>query len=125
MADYTEVFPLGAADFTSTTSAIVTGGTLAAVSASGTVAQAGLTSLTVVGVFGHDAASGAKVTVKPLKKVHETAAGTGGVTQGNPLKSDANGLVTLWVSGTDSAAAFIGVALTTATAGNLVQWIGR
>lgn len=126
MADYTEVFPLGAADFTSQSSAAIVGGVLVAVSGTGTVATAGATSLTVVGVAGHDVlASGLKITLKPLKKVHETTAGTGGLTAGNPLKSDASGLVTLWVTGTDSAAAFLGIALTTATAGNPVRWIGR
>lgn len=125
MADYTEVFPLGGGGFTSQASASVTGGQLLLVSGSGTVAPSGLTALTVVGVAGHDAASGAKVLVKPLKMVHETTAGTGGLTAGNPLKSDASSNVTLWVSGTDSAAAFLGVALTTATAGNPVRWIGR
>lgn len=125
MADYTELFPLGAGDFTSQASATITAGQLLAVSGVGTVAPAGLTSLTVVGVAGHDAASGTKVTVKPLKKVHETTAGTGGITAGNPLKSDASALVTLWVTGTDSAAAFLGIALNTATATNPVQWIGR
>lgn len=125
MADYTEVFNLGAGDFTSQASATIVGGQLLAASASGSVAPAGLTSLAVVGVAGHDAASGAKVTVKPLKKVHITTAGAGGVTFGNPLKSDAAGLVTLWVTGTDSAAAFLGIALETATATNPVRWIGR
>jgi hypothetical protein len=125
MADYTELFPLGAGDWTSQASATITGGQLLAVSGSGTVAPAGLTSLTVVGVAGHDAASGAKVTVKPLKMVHETTAGSGGITAGNPLKSDASGNVMAWVAGTDSSAAFIGVALNTATATNPVQWIGR
>lgn len=125
MADYTPVFPLGAGAWSSQASAAVTGGQLMAVSGAGTVAPAGATSLTVVGVAAHDAASGAPLTVHPLKEVHETTAGTGGITAGNPLKSDASGLVTLWVSGTDSAAAFLGVALNTATAGNPVMWIGR
>jgi hypothetical protein len=126
MADYTEIFPLGAGDFNSTVAtAAAVGGVLAAVNGSGTVGPAGAGSLLIVGVFGHDAAVGAKVTIKPLKKVHETVAGTGGLTAGNPLKADANGLVTLWVTGTDSAAAFVGIALTTASAAALVRWIGR
>lgn len=125
MSDYTPVFPLGAGAWTSQASASTTGGQLVAVSGAGTVAPAGLTALTVVGVAAHDAASGAPLTVHPLKEVHETNAGTGGITAGNPLKSDASGLVTLWVNATDTAASFLGVALNTATAGNPVMWIGR
>jgi hypothetical protein len=125
MADYVPAFPLGAGGWTSQASGAITGGQLLLVSGAGTVAPATLTALTVVGVAAHDAASGANLVVFPLKMIHETNAGTGGITAGNPLKSDANGLVTLWVSGTDSAAAFLGVALNTATAGNPVQWIGR
>jgi len=126
MADYTEIFPLGAGDFTSQASGTITGGDCVAVSGSGTVASAAAGSLLVVGVAGHDAVSGAKITVKPLKKVHETLAGAGGVTAGNPLKVGAspNKLV-LWVTGTDSAAAFIGIALTTAAADATLRWIGR
>jgi len=125
MSDYTPVYPLGSGAWTSQASATTVGGQLMAVSGVGTVAPAGLTALPVVGVSAHDAASGAPLTVHPLKEVHETNAGSGGITAGNPLKSDASGLVTLWVTGTDSAAAFVGTALNTATVGNPVMWIGR
>lgn len=125
MADYTPVYPLGGGAWSSQASAITVGGQLVMVSGVGTVAPATATALPVVGVAAHDAAVGAPLTVHPLKEVHETNAGTGGITAGNPLKSDANGLVTLWVTGTDSAAAFIGTALNTATIGNPVMWIGR
>jgi exosortase/archaeosortase len=126
MADYTEVFPLGAGDFTSQASGTITGGDCVAVSGSGTVASAAAGSLLVVGVAGHDAVSGGKITVKPLKKVHESLAGAGGITAGNPLKvgASSNKLV-LWVTGTDSAAAFVGIALTTAAQDATLRWIGR
>ena len=125
MADYTPLFTLGAGAYTSQASAAITGGQLVSVSGPGTVAPAVATDVKVVGVAAHDAANGAKVTIHPLKEVHETTAGTGGITAGNPVKSDAGGLVTLWVTGTDSPVAFLGEALNTAAAGSLVQWIGR
>lgn len=126
MADYTEVFPLGAAGFTSQASGTINGGDCVAVSGSNTVAAAAAGALTVIGVAAHDATSGQKVTVLPLKMVHETLAGAGGVTAGNPLKVGASaGKLVLWVTGTDSAAAFLGVALNTAAADATLRWIGR
>lgn len=125
MADYVESIDLGVGAFTSTTSAAVTGGQLVRVTGSGTVGPAVLTSVDVVGVAAFDAASGVKVTVKPLRMVHRTNAGAGGITAGNPLKSDANGLVTLYVVGTDAVTALLGTALETAIAGNPVKWLGQ
>jgi hypothetical protein len=125
MADYPGKFDLGSAPWPMQLGGTVTGGQLVSVSASGVVSAATLTDLKVVGVCTRDGVTGDKVSIYPLKMVHQTTCGTGGVTAGNPLKSDASGLVTLWVSGTDSAAAFLGVALTTATATNPVRWIGR
>lgn len=125
MADYTPLFTLGGGAYSSQASAAITGGQLVSVSGPNTVAPAVATDLKVVGVAAHDAANGAPVTVHPIKEVHETTAGTGGITAGNPVKSDAGGLVTLWVSGTDSAAAYLGTALNTAAAGSLVRWIGQ
>lgn len=126
MADYTPVFPLGSAGFTSQASGTIAGGDCVAVSGSGTVAAAGAGVLTVVGVAAHDVTTGLKVTVLPLKQVHETLAGAGGVTAGNPLKVGASaGKLVLWLTGTDSSAAMVGVALTTAAADATLRWIGR
>jgi len=124
MADYVPIHALQGGGYTSQASATITGGQLLATSGSGTVAPSVATSLTVVGVAAHDAALGAKITVLPIRMVHETVAGAGGITQGNPLKSDVNALVTLHVSGTDAPLSAIGKALTTATAGNACRWIG-
>src|SRR5215217_4264930 len=123
MADYIESVDLGVGAFTSLTSALVTGGQLVRVTGTGTVGPAVLTSVDVVGVAAFDAAASTRLTVKPLRMVHRTTAGAGGVTAGNPLKSDANGLVTLYVVGTDAVTAFLGIALETATAGNPVKWL--
>jgi hypothetical protein len=127
VADYTPVQSLGSAPFTSQASGAIVGGDVVMASGSGTVAAATAGALTGVGVAAHDvAASGIKVAVYPLKCVHETLAGAGGVTAGNPLKVGATaGKLVLWVTGTDSAAALVGIALTTAVADAALRWIGR
>ena len=126
MADYTPVHVLAGGPFTSQASGTIAGGDCVAVSGSGTVAAAAAGSLLVAGVAAHDAVSGQKIAVHPLKEVHETLAGAGGVTAGNPLKvGAAAGKLILWVTGTDSAAAFVGIALTTAAADATLRWIGR
>jgi hypothetical protein len=126
MSDYTPKFTLGSVPFTSQASATITGGDVVMVSGNGTVASAAAGSLLIIGVAGHDAVNGAKVTVFPLKCVHRTLAGAGGVTAGNPLKVGASSSkLILWVTGTDSGAAFAGIALTTAAADAELLWIGR
>src|SRR6185503_17950763 len=92
MADYSPVFSAGTEPWTATTSAAVTGGTLAAVSATGTVATAGAASLIVVGVFAHDAASGAQVTVWPLDGVIHEIVTANNITAGGGLQAAASGL---------------------------------
>lgn len=126
MADYTPKFPLGSAPWTSQASATITGGDVVMVSGTGTVASAAAGSLLGIGVAAHDAVNGQKITVWPLKCYHTALAGAGGITAGNPLKVGAspNKLV-LWVTGTDSGAAFLGIATTTAAADAALQWIGR
>ena len=126
MADYTPVFTGGSRPWTATTSATVTGGQVLVVSGTGTVGPAGGASGLVCGVAAHDAGSGAQVTVWPLPGViHETTTPTG-VTAGNALVSAAAGTVDPGTLGTLAAAGtLIGVALTTATAGNKCQWTYR
>lgn len=125
MADYTPIHPNGALPFTATTSAAVTGGQLLGVSGTGTVGPAAADSVVVVGVAAHDAASGAPVTVHPLAGVvHEFVAGAGGVTAGNPVKVGVTSLAVLPL-GAGTYDLKVGVALTTATATNKVQVLGR
>jgi hypothetical protein len=124
MADYVPSIDLGVGAFTSTTSSAVTGGQRVKVSGSGTVAPAVATDAAVCGVAAFDAASGAKVTVFPLRMVHRTNVGTAGVTAGNILKSDANGAVIPMTVGTDSESARVGIALETGTTGNPIKWLG-
>ena len=123
MADYSPVY-LPAEAFSATTSAAVTGGTLAEVSGNGTVGPAGAGSTKVIGVFAFDAASGARVTVHPLVQVHEVVAAAG-ITAGATLKAAANGQVTNWVTGTDAADLIVGRALTTVSSSAAVRFIGR
>jgi Uncharacterized conserved protein (DUF2190) len=126
VADYPGKFDTGRAGWTMAAGGTIAGGQLVAISASGTVSAA-TTALAgkVVGVSTRDVVSGDKVVVYPLGMVHETTCGTGGVTAGDPLKTDNTGLVTLYVVGTDALTQLIGYALTTASAAAKVRWIGR
>src|SRR4051812_40814787 len=123
MADYLPVYTPGQA-VSLTTSASVTGGTLAAVSGDGTVAAAPAGSAKVVGVFACDAGSGTRVAVWLRGPVQEVV-NSGGVTAGDQLVSAASGQVaTLAVASgatagdINSARSVLGVALNTATTGN-------
>jgi hypothetical protein len=128
VADYTPVYTAGQTPFTSTASAGVTGGTLAAESGVGTVATAGALSAVVVGVFAHDAASGARVTVWPLDGlIHEIVAANT-ITQGGGIQAAASGQVdpaTTSLATQAAAGTLIGTALTTATGTNKVRFQGR
>ena len=126
MAEYTPKLALQGGPFTSQASATIVGGQFVGVSGVNTVGPAAAGSLVVVGVAAHDAATGAKLAVFPLKMIHESVAGVGGITAGNPIKVGATAdVAVLWVTGTDSAAAFLGIALNTAIATATFRWIGR
>lgn len=119
-ADYTPVF-VASPPITQKASAAITAGNLVAVSGTGTVAHAGAASAAFVGVAGQDAANGAFLTVYAGPgHVHETVTAAG-VTAGNHLKTVAAG------AGVDPTPATydvdVGMALTTATAGNVTRWI--
>lgn len=128
MADYSPIYSGNAMPFTSTTSAIVTGGQVLIASGVGTVGPATAAAATCVGVAAHDAASGAVVTVWPLANViHEivvVAAAT--VTVADGVIAGTAGTVNTSVIATAAAAGtLLGIALTTAVAPNKVQFIGR
>jgi hypothetical protein len=128
MADYTPVYTGGAVPFSSTTSGAVTGGTLAAESGVGTVATAGALSAIVVGVFAHDAASGARVTIWPLDGVTHEVVAANNITQGQGVQAAASGQVdpaTTSLATQAAAGTLIGTALTTATAPAKVRFQGR
>ena len=123
--DYTPVYDADGDPFTLTTSAAVTAGQVLVVSGSGTVGPSAGASAVAIGIAGSDAASGARVMVYPLDAVHECVAAAG-ITAGDGITSAASGQVTTAVVGTAAAAGtLIGIALTTATTGNKVRFVGR
>lgn len=129
MGDYVPVYAAGQKPSSHTTSAAVTGGRLAAVSGNGTLAMAGAASTVVVGVFAHDAASGARVSVWPLDGiVHELEAASA-ITQAGGIQAAANGQVdpaTTSIAAASAAGTLVGVASTTAAGSPLkVRFVGR
>lgn len=121
MSDYT---PVSEGRYGPFCSANVTGGQLVENTGNNTVGPAAVTSAKVVGVAAQDQVTGGQVTVHALSgRVHETLAGTGGLTAGNPVKAGAAGTVVLYVVGTDAINTFLGICTVGATAGNLARWI--
>ncbi len=126
MSDYTPVYTGGALPLTFTTSGAVTGGQVLVASAAGTVAASGAASAVAIGVAAHDAASGARVSVWPLANVVHEIVTTGTVTALDGVTSSTAGTVATGVVATVAAAGtLIGIALTTATTGLKVRFIGR
>jgi hypothetical protein len=126
MSDYNPVYTGGCKPFTLTASAAITGGQVLAASGVNTVAPAGATSATFVGVAAMDAASGARVTVWPIPGcIHESTA-SGAITAGASLSTGASGTVASGTVGTLAAAGqLLGTALTTAADTAKVRWMGR
>jgi hypothetical protein len=126
MADYTPVFTGGAVPMTLTAGGAITGGTFVSLSAANTVTVSGAASTTVVGVAAHDAASGVKVTVWPLRNVTHEIVSTGTIAAGDGIVTGAAGVAATAAIATAAAAGtLIGVAETAATGGALVRLIGR
>lgn len=125
MADYTPIHTGGAIPFTSQASATITGGQLVSISGNSTVAPSGAASATVVGVAAHDAASNTKVTVWPLKGVTHQITSTGTIAAGDGIASGAAGVAATVVIATGAAAGtLVGRALTPATGGAEVRFLG-
>lgn len=151
MADYTPV-ALPGQTYTFTAGAAITGGDLVEITASNTVSKiASLASLKFVGVAGHDASTGGKVTVTLGHPIHESLA-DGTVAAGDQLTSTntasrqvktlAAAALNVDVTGTPSEAtieafnpaintavnnarAVIGVAITAGTDNTLIRWMSR
>jgi hypothetical protein len=114
MAQYLPLYRPGAAVTFGVTTAVVGGQPVEVGAADMTVAPAGQASAKVVGVAGHDAAIGDRLTVEVGKPIHElTVSGT--VTRGQRLETAGFGEVRTLASGT---AVFL--ALTSATDGGTV-----
>lgn len=125
MGDYVPKYDAGP-EITSQASATITGGQLVAVSGAGTVGVAGANALNWVGVAAFDVASGDKLTIHTGGVQRLVASGT--VTAGDIVVAAASGQVsTLAAVSTPTAAdvtntrAIVGIALTTATNGNVVE----
>ena len=129
MADYSPVYRNGVNPFTLTTSGAVTAGQVLVASGNGTVAASNAVSAVAVGVAAQDAASGAKVTVWPLANVVHESVTIAGVSALDGVSTAAAGnpgtVSTIAVATGAAAGTLLGIALTTATAGNKVRWIGR
>jgi hypothetical protein len=115
MAEYTPRYMPGAAQ-TWVASATITAGQLLVVSGSGTVAPSSAASPAFIGVAGNDAASGANVTVYAggVQKI----VATGTVTAAQSVEAATAGTVATHTLGTNDGN-IVGVAVTTATAGNV------
>lgn len=125
MAEYLPIRTPGDA-LVATASATITGGTLVAVSGSGTVATAGATALNWVGVAAFDAVANDSVTVYAGGVQELTASGA--ITAGDLVVSAASGQVSTLAAVTTPTAgdvtgtrAVVGVALTTAANGAKVR----
>lgn len=125
MAEYLPLHDDGDA-ITRQASATITGGQLVQVSGSGTVAPAGAIAATWLGVAAFDAANGDNVTVY-CSGVQRLVA-SGSVTAGDLLVSAATGQVASAAAVTTptpgdvtTTRALVGLALTTATNGNVVE----
>jgi len=128
MTDYSPVAGNGSLPFTMTASVALTGGQLAVVTGVNTVGPAGAASTLCVGVAAHDAAIGARVTLWPLDGLIHESVTPAGVTAGQGVQTAAAGTVdtvTTSIPAGAAAATLLGIAITTATAGLKVRWIGR
>jgi hypothetical protein len=123
MAEYTPVFANGTAPWTLQASAAITGGRLVAVSGTGTVAQAGAASTSVLGVAANDAATGQKVQVWPLAGLTHKVLGTGAIAAGDNLAAGAAGVVAAIGAGTFGQ--LVGVADRAAADATIVRFVGR
>jgi hypothetical protein len=105
MADYTPPFTGGVKPFTKTTSGTVVGGTLVTMTGDDTVA-ASTTGDHPVGVAGHDAVSGAKLTVWPIAGcTHEvTCQGVVAIAANNPIIPGTTGFINTGALATVAAA---------------------
>jgi hypothetical protein len=128
VGDYTPVYSGGAVPFTKTTSAAVTGGTIAIASGVSTAGVGTAAATTVIGVFAHDAASGAKVTIWPLENVEHEIVCANGITAGGGVQAAATGQIdpaTTSIAAASAAGTLIGIATTTATSTNKCRFVGR
>lgn len=113
MGDYSPIYSGGSSPFSTTTSGAVVGGNVLVWSGANTVAASGADSAVTAGVAAHDAASGARVTVWPIDGVVHELVGSGAISAGAGIVTDANGQVkTATIATAAAAGTLIGTAAT-------------
>jgi len=117
MAEYFPLHVPGRA-FTRTASATITAGQLVIVTGSGTVGPGSAATAAWLGVAGNDAANGDLVTV--FAEGVQRIVATGTVTAGQTVEAATAGTVATHTNGTNDFN-IVGLALSTATAGNLAE----
>jgi hypothetical protein len=126
VADYSPVYVNNQLASSMTASATITGGQLLENTGASTVGPAGAASTKVVGVAAQDAASGARLSVWPLNNVVHEIVSTGTIAVGDGIAAGAAGVAATVVVGTGAAAGtLIGTAITAATGGAKVRFVGR
>ena len=126
MADYSPVYADGIRPFTLGASGTITGGTLVEATTTGNCATAGAASTKVIGVAAFDAVSGGRVSVWPLPGVMHEIIHTAGGAVGDVMTAAASGQMATTAAATAAAAGTdLGVAVTTASAGAKIRFIGR
>ncbi|GAA1714515.1 capsid cement protein [Brachybacterium phenoliresistens] len=115
MAQYLPLFRPGQTVTFDVTADVVGGTPVQVGTADRSVAPAAAATTSYVGIAGHDAAVGDKVTVEVTGPVHELTA-AGAVARGAQVEAAGNGAVRTATTGT-----VIGTALTAAVDGGLVQ----
>jgi hypothetical protein len=122
MPDYSPPYANGAAPFTVTASAVVTGGTVVESTTTGACAATGAASSKVLGVAAHDAPSGGRISIWPLPGVVHEVTNTAGNTVGDNIVSAAGGLV---AQGALALGTALGTAVATAGVGAKTRFLGR
>jgi hypothetical protein len=127
VADYTPYIANEDVTKTFTAGGTITGGDLVfqsaagSVTSNGTVQSAAAATNLIVGVAGHDAINGARVTVLGGAGSVQELVSSAAIALG-PVKSAATGRIAQYTDGTDPAGQLIGIALTTAAgAGTLCR----
>jgi hypothetical protein len=130
MAEYTYHWPPGPK--TLQASATITGGQLLMITGSGTVGPTTGATSAWIGVAEHDAVSGDKVVVLPVRNAMHRLTASGTVTAGDQVVPAAAGAVASLAAAAgatagdiNSARQVVGTAVTTATNGNAVDIEGK
>lgn len=130
MAEYTAHWPSGPKTYTA--GGTISGGQVVAISTADTVVATSGATTAWVGVAAHDAVSGDRITVLPVRGARHTLTASGTIAVGDQVVSAANGQVAALAAAggatagdINSARQVIGTAVTAATNGNAVDIEGK